>query len=52
MEGARFTCLANAKYFDDEVYAMTVTREFEIVFKDNMPAIDAAIAKVEERLKR
>jgi len=52
MKSARFTCLANAKYFDDEVYAMTVEREFDIVFKDNMPVIDAALAKVEERLKR
>lgn len=52
LEGARLTCLANAKYFDDEVYAMTVSREFEIVFKDNMPMIDKALARVEERLRR
>lgn len=52
MEGARFTCLANAKYFDDEVYAMTVAREFELVFKDHMPVVDGALAKVEERLRR
>ena len=52
MEGARFTCLANVKYFDDDVYAMTVRREFEIVFQENMPKIDSAIAVVEQRLAR
>lgn len=52
MQSARLTCLANSKYFDDEVYAMTVSREFEIVFAENMPAIDKALAKVEERLAR
>ena len=52
MESARLTCLANAKYFDDEVYAMTVVREFEIVFRDSMPVIENALAKVEERLRR
>ena len=52
MEGGRFTCLANAKYFEDDVYAMTVRREFEIVFSENMPKLDSAIAKVEQRLQR
>ena len=52
MEGARLTCLANARCLQDEVYAMTVAREFEIVFRENMPKIDSAIKMVEQRLAR
>ena len=52
MEGARLTCLANIKYFDDEMYAMTMCREMEIVFEETMPQIERAVALVEERLRR
>lgn len=52
MEGARFTTLANVKYFDDEIYAMTLIREMEIVFTETMPQIQAALAVVEQRLSR
>ena len=42
----------NDKISARKMRIMTVSREFELVFQDNLPIIDKALARVEERLRR
>ena len=50
MRAARMNILINASIMPDEVFAMTLRRECELVLGRCEPVIDAALARVEARL--
>ena len=52
LHGARAVILARAQKMTDDIFAMTIRREAEILFQETLPKIDAALDTVEERLKR
>ena len=50
MRAARLNILINAAGMEDEVFAMTLRRECELVFEQYGPIIDAGLAAVEARI--
>ena len=50
MRACRLNILTNAALMGDDVFAMTLRRESELVFEKYNPIFDAALAKVEERI--
>ena len=50
MRAARLNILINAAGMTDEVFAMTLRRECELVFEQYGPIIDAGLAAVEARI--
>ena len=50
MRAARLSILINAAGMEDEVFAMTLRRECELVFEQYGPIIDAGLAAVEARI--
>ena len=50
MRAARLNILINAAGMSDEVFAMTLRRECELVFEQYGPIIDAGLAAVEARI--
>ena len=50
MRSARLNILINAAGMEDEVFAMTLRRECELVFEQYGPVIDAGLAAVEARI--
>ena len=50
MRSARLNILINASGMSDEVFAMTLRRECELVFEQYGPVIDAGLKAVEERI--
>lgn len=50
MRSARLNILINASGMSDEVFAMTLRRECQLVFEQYGPVIDAGLKAVEERI--
>ena len=50
MRASRLNILINAAGMTDEVFAMTLRRECELVFEQYGPVIDAGLAAVEARI--
>lgn len=50
MRAARMNILINASIMPDEVFAMTLRRECELVFEQYGPVIDSGLAAVEARI--
>lgn len=52
LQGARALILERGQKMTDDIFAMTIRREAEILFQETMPKIDTALETIEERLKR
>ena len=50
MRASRLNILINAAGMSDEVFAMTLRRECELVFEQYGPVIDSGLAAVEARI--
>ena len=50
MRASRLNILINAAGMADEVFAMTLQRECELVFEQYGPVIDSGLAAVEARI--